>query len=104
MNLLSLIAALLLEQIQSLASRKYLSGWLSSYAHFFQHYFNAGQRGHGKIAWLLAALLPLCGTAALHGLVAAMLGSGVNCVCCATRRAAGWRRHSMRSPNNPAWA
>ena len=65
MNLLSLIAALMLEQIQPLAERKYLSVWLNSYAHFFQHYFNAGEHGHGKIAWVIAVLLPLCGTALL---------------------------------------
>ena len=69
MSLLSLIAALLLEQIHPLAARQYLSGWLSSYAHVFQHYFNAGQHGHGKIAWLLAVLLPLCGTALLYWLL-----------------------------------
>ncbi len=52
----ALIAALMLEQLQPLSSRKYLIGWLSSYVNFFQHHFNAGQRKHGKIAWLLAVL------------------------------------------------
>lgn len=56
MSLFVLIAALLLEQFQPLSSRKNLSGWLSNYAHFFQHHFNAGEQKYGKIAWLLAVL------------------------------------------------
>lgn len=56
MSLFILIAALLLEQFQPLSSRKKLSGWLSNYAYFFQHHFNAGEQKHGKIAWLLAVL------------------------------------------------
>ncbi|MBI3479002.1 MAG: CobD/CbiB family protein [Nitrosomonadales bacterium] len=58
MSLFALIAALLIEQVHPLASRKYLYGWLSSYVNFFQHHFNAGQHEHGKVAWL-AAVLPL---------------------------------------------
>lgn len=57
MSLFALIAALLLEQAYPLSSRKYLHGWLSNYAYFFQRHFNTGQRKHGKIAWLLAVLL-----------------------------------------------
>lgn len=56
MSLFALIAALLLEQLQPLSSRKYLYGWLSAYVQFFQHHFNAGQRKHGMIAWLVAVL------------------------------------------------
>ncbi len=56
MSLIALIAALLLEQLQPLSSRKYLYGWLSGYVQFFQHHFNAGQHQHGKIAWLVAVL------------------------------------------------
>lgn len=56
MSLFALIAALLLEQLQPLSSRKYLYGWLSAYVLFFQHQFNAGQRRHGAIAWLVAVL------------------------------------------------
>ena len=51
-----MIATLLLEQLHPLSSRKYLSGWLSGYASFFQNHFNAGQRKQGRIAWLLAVL------------------------------------------------
>ncbi len=59
MSLLSLIAALLLEQLHPLSSRKYLYTWLSGYVEFFQRNFNAGQIKHGRIAWLLAMLVPL---------------------------------------------
>ncbi len=59
MSLLSLIAALLLEQLQPLSTRKYLYTWLSGYVEFFQNNFNAGQHKHGRIAWLLAMLVPM---------------------------------------------
>lgn len=69
MSLLSLIAALLLEQLHPLATRKYLLSWLNGYVQFFQDHFNAGEHQHGKIAWLIAVLLPLCGTVALYWLL-----------------------------------
>ena len=68
MSLFSLIAALLLEQLHPLASRKYLFVWLTHYVNFFQRHLNAGEHKHGKIAWLLAVLLPLCVTVALYWL------------------------------------
>ena len=58
MSLLSLIAALLLEQVHPLASRKYLFTWMDSYADFFKHHLNAGERKHGKIAWIAAMFIP----------------------------------------------
>lgn len=72
MILFSLIAALLLEQLHPLASRRRLHDWISGYVHFFQHHFNAGEHRHGKIAWLLAMLVPLAGTAALFWLLHAI--------------------------------
>lgn len=69
MSLLALIAALLLEQLHPLSSRKYLQGWLSGYVNFFQHHFNGGKRKHGKIAWLLAVLPLLTVTVALYWLL-----------------------------------
>jgi adenosylcobinamide-phosphate synthase len=56
MSLLALITALLLEQVHPLSSRKYLYGWFTDYADFFQRQFNAGEQGQGRIAWLLAVL------------------------------------------------
>jgi len=69
MSLFALITALLLEQFHPLSSRKYLYGWLSSYVLFFQLHFNAGQREHGKIAWLLAVLPLLAGVVASYWLL-----------------------------------
>ena len=72
MSLFALIAALLLEQLHPLSSRKYLHGWLSGYVLFFRQYFNAGERKHGKIAWLLAVLPLLAGVIALYWLLCDM--------------------------------
>ncbi|MBI5431118.1 MAG: CobD/CbiB family protein [Nitrosomonadales bacterium] len=69
MSLFALIAALLLEQLHPLSSRKYLYGWLSAYVDFFQRNFNAGERRHGKIAWMLAALPLLLGAVVLYWLL-----------------------------------
>jgi adenosylcobinamide-phosphate synthase len=66
MSLLSLIAALLLEQLHPLSSRKYLLRWLSGYVEFFQRNFNAGQLKQGRIAWLFAMLLPLLAVGVLN--------------------------------------
>jgi cobalamin biosynthesis protein CobD/CbiB len=65
MSLLALIAALLLEQIHPLSSRKYLHNWLSGYANVFQRHFNAGAYKHGRIAWTLAVLPLLAAVVAL---------------------------------------
>jgi adenosylcobinamide-phosphate synthase len=66
MSLLSLIAALLLEQVHPLSSRKYLFTWLNSYVEFFQRNFNAGEHKQGRIAWLLAISVPLILVAGVH--------------------------------------
>ncbi len=66
MSLLSLITALLLEQVHPLSSRKYLLTWLSGYVEFFQRNFNAGQQKQGRIAWLLALFVPLVVVGAVH--------------------------------------
>jgi adenosylcobinamide-phosphate synthase len=62
MILFSLIAALVLEQLYPLASRKRLREWLVEYADFFSHHFNAGEHSHGRIAWLLAVVPLLLGS------------------------------------------
>ncbi len=71
MSLLSLIFALLLEQLRPLSSRKYLLAWLSGYVDFFQRNLNAGESKHGQIAWILAVSVPLFGSASLYWLLAA---------------------------------
>lgn len=70
MSLLSLIFALLLEQLRPLSSRKYLSAWLGAYIDFFQRNFNAGERKHGQIAWILAVAVPLLGSLILYWVLA----------------------------------
>ncbi|MDR2196164.1 MAG: CobD/CbiB family protein [Gallionellaceae bacterium] len=59
MILLSLIVALLLEQLSPPTLRQRLRDGIAAYAHFFQHHFNAGEHRHGRIAWTLAMLAPL---------------------------------------------
>lgn len=72
MSLFALIAALLLEQLHPLSARKYLHGGLSGYVDFFQQNFNAGQRRHGRIAWLLAVLPLLAGAVLLYWMLCRM--------------------------------
>ena len=56
MSLISLIIALLLEQWRPLADRKYLVSWTASFANFLQQHFNAGERQHGVVAWMLGVV------------------------------------------------
>lgn len=61
MSLISLIAALLLEQWRPLAERRYLFSPVARYATFLERQFNAGEPHQGMIAWLLAVLPPVLG-------------------------------------------
>ncbi len=70
MSLLSLIFALLIEQLRPLSSRKYLLAWVNRYVDFFQRNFNAGESRHGQIAWILAMSLPLLAALSLYWLLA----------------------------------
>src|SRR5258706_6705636 len=56
MSLLSLVAALLLEQWRPLADRRHLYALLARFATFLEGLFNAGEARQGAIAWLLAVL------------------------------------------------
>jgi len=56
MSLISLIIALLLEQWRPLADRGYLISLVHRFADFLQQHFNAGERAHGVIAWMLGVL------------------------------------------------
>ncbi len=64
MSLSALIAALLLEQLNALAERKYLPVWMAGYVGYFQHHFNSGAYHHGRAAWWLV-VLPLVAGAVL---------------------------------------
>ena len=54
MALFSLIAVLVLEQIRPLPYRRSVSEPLTAFAHLLENFFNAGERKHGLIAWLIA--------------------------------------------------
>lgn len=58
MTLLTLIAALLLEQARAFAERSRVLGWLEVYGHWLEGRFNDGQHKHGVAAWLLGVLVP----------------------------------------------
>lgn len=70
MSLLSLIFALLLEQLHPLASRGNLHAWIAGYADFFQKNLNAGERKHGQIAWFIAMVIPVFGSVAVYWMLA----------------------------------
>jgi len=59
MGLISLIAALLLEQWRPLADRHYLFSQVARYANFLERQFNAGEAQHGMVAWVVAVLPPV---------------------------------------------
>lgn len=56
MTLISLILALALEQWRPLKDRRAIYGTVGAYASFLESRFNAGERHHGIIGWLLAVV------------------------------------------------
>jgi len=70
MSLLSIIFALLIEQLRPLSSRKHLNAWLRAYVDFFQRTFNAGESKQGQIAWILAICVPLIGALSIYWMLA----------------------------------
>jgi len=76
MTLISLILALALEQWRPLSDRRAIYAPIGSYAAFLESRFNAGERHHGVIGWLLAVVpfvlltwLIYAGLVALHPLL-----------------------------------
>src|SRR5258707_3063853 len=61
MSLLSLVAALLLEQWRPLADRRNLYLLLARYATFLEGLFNAGEAWQGAIAWVIAVVPAVLG-------------------------------------------
>ncbi len=59
MSLIALVVALLLEQWRPLAEQRYLFSLAARYALFLERQFNAGEAGHGVIAWTIAVLPPV---------------------------------------------
>lgn len=58
MSFFSLLAALALEQVYSLRLRSQLQNLFERYADALEHHLNAGERRHGVVGWVLAALPP----------------------------------------------
>src|SRR3990172_10608601 len=56
MSFLSLIAALLIEQVWPLNARFTLYRWFARYVNSLGSHFNAGEQRQGVIAWCLAVL------------------------------------------------
>jgi adenosylcobinamide-phosphate synthase len=58
-SILSIIAALVIEQWRPLGERKSLQGTLAAWAGWLEQSFNGGERKHGLTAWLVAVLPPV---------------------------------------------
>ena len=69
MSLISLIVALLIEQIHPLAQRRQISIAIARYANFLERHLNAGEHKHGVIAWLIAVLPVVIGAAVVYWLL-----------------------------------
>ena len=69
MTLLSVIIALVLEQLRPLAVKTWVNTPLTRFADFLETRFNDGQQRHGTIAWLLAVAVPAIMAGALYGVL-----------------------------------
>jgi len=69
MSLVSLIIALLLEQWRPLADRTYLVSQAARFADMLQQHFNAGERAHGTIAWIVGVVPAMLLATALYYLL-----------------------------------
>jgi cobalamin biosynthesis protein CobD/CbiB len=70
MGVIAIIVALLLEQWRPLGDRRAVAHALSGWADWLERTFNAGEARHGRIAWLIAVLLPVLAAALLFWLAA----------------------------------
>lgn len=84
MTLISIIMALLLEQLHALSVERVVSGPVARLAALLEDKFNDGGRAHGAIAWWLGAALPAALVSLLYALLmhvqpllAFVLGIGV---------------------------
>ena len=84
MTLLSIVIALILEQLHALSVQRVVRGPLARMAALLEDKFNDGGRAHGAIAWWLGAALPAALVSLLYGLLmsvqpllAFLLGIGV---------------------------
>jgi len=65
-SVLAVIASLLIEQWRPLGERKAVAGALGGWAGWLERSFNAGERHHGIVAWLVAVLPAVIVSVALH--------------------------------------
>jgi cobalamin biosynthesis protein CobD/CbiB len=72
MTFLSLLAALLFEQLRPMTERRRLYAGIAAYAHCCPHRVDAGDHQHGRIAGLLAMAIPLAGTVVVFWLLYVM--------------------------------
>ncbi|HXF67928.1 MAG TPA: CobD/CbiB family protein [Burkholderiales bacterium] len=77
MKFLSLLAALLLEQVRPLRRDNRLYLWFDRYAAALERHFNAGEYRNGMVAWALAVAPLLAAVLAVHY---ALLGLGTTFV------------------------
>jgi adenosylcobinamide-phosphate synthase len=71
MSVLAIVAALALEQWRPLDHGRTVQAWLSAWAGWLEQSFNAGERRHGTIAWLVGVAPPFLAAIAIHQLLAA---------------------------------
>ena len=69
MSVIAIVAALLLEQWRPVGDRKSVVAALQGWSEWLERSFDAGEQHHGRIAWLVAALLPVAAVIALHELL-----------------------------------
>lgn len=69
MTFLALIAVLLLEYFRPLDVRNPAALLFTRYANHLERHFNAGESVHGKVAWLLGALLPAIAVGVIYGIL-----------------------------------
>ncbi|MBI4194919.1 MAG: CobD/CbiB family protein [Betaproteobacteria bacterium] len=70
MKFLSIVAALLIEQLYPVRQDNPVYGWFARYAATLDRHFNGGQYRHGVIAWALAVAPPVLATVAVSLLLA----------------------------------
>ncbi len=95
MGFLSLVLALVLEQLRPLVDRRAVFAPVAAYAGLLERHFDAGEAQQGAIAWLLAVVpLALASWAVHAGLVAInpLLGLALNVAVLYVTM--GFRRHS----------
>jgi len=76
MGVTAIILALLLEQWRPLGDRRAVTHALSAWAEWLERSFNAGEAHHGRIAWLIAVLLPVVAAGLLYWGVAHVSPAG----------------------------